>query len=123
MEGIPELNLWDTVIDISHRQAGGDSKLVHQTQIPKHHDPFGDIDDVPPNARLFSTRTAVHIFKDHEADLVMWARQEECQELRKVIKYMSDRQEKFLAKKKAWRSTDCITARAGRKSEAGSQRN
>ena len=94
MEGIPALNLWDTVIDILHRQAGGDSKLVHQTQTPKHHDPFGDIDDVPPNARLFSMRTAVYIFKDHEADLVMWARQEECQELRKVIKYMSERQDK-----------------------------
>ena len=67
-------------------------------QIPKHHDPFGDIDDVPPNVRLFSMRTAVYIFKDHEADLVMWARQEEGQELRKVIKYMSERQEKFLAK-------------------------
>ena len=74
MEGIRALNLWDTVIDISHRQAGGDSKLVHQTQTPKHHDPFADIDDVPPNARLFSMRTAVFIFKDHEADLVMWAK-------------------------------------------------
>ena len=96
LEGIPASNLWDTLIDISHRQAGGDSKLVHQTQTPKHHDPFGDIDDVPPNARLFCMRTAENIFKDHEADLVMWARQEECQELRKVIKYMSERQEKFL---------------------------
>ena len=128
MEGIPALKLLDTVIDILHRQAGGDSKLVHQTQTPKHHDPFRDICDVPPNAWLFSMRTAVYIFKDHEVDLVMWARQEEeGQERRKVIKYMSERQEQFLAKdvteEKARRSTDCITARAGRKSEARSQRN
>ena len=56
--------------------------------------------------------TAENTFKDHEADLVMWARQEECQELRKVIKYMCERQDKILAKdvteEKARRSTDCI---------------
>ena len=36
--------------------------------------------------------------EEHEEHLVMWARQEEeCQELDKVIKYMSERQEKLLA--------------------------
>ena len=51
MEGIPALSLWDTMKDMLHPQAGGESKLVHQTQILKHQEPLGDIDYVPPSAR------------------------------------------------------------------------
>ena len=63
----PPLNLRDTVIDIFHPQAGGDSKPSHPTQLHKHHDPFGGIDYVPPNARLFSMRTALYISEENEA--------------------------------------------------------
>ena len=66
MEGRPAMTLWGTIIDILHPQAGGDSKLVHQTQILKNHDPSGDI-DVSPNARSFSMRTSLYIFEDNEA--------------------------------------------------------
>ena len=50
-----------------HSQAGGDSKLVHQIQILQHQEPFGDIDHVLPDARLFSMRTSSNIFEDNEA--------------------------------------------------------
>ena len=60
MEGIPTLNLLEP-------KAGGDSKTNHQTQIRKHHDPFGDIHDVLPNVRFFSMRTALSVVKDNEA--------------------------------------------------------
>ena len=52
-EGIPAVTLLDTIIEILHRQAGGDSKPIHQTQIPTHHDPFGNIDHVPPKRAIF----------------------------------------------------------------------
>ena len=63
------MTLWDTIIDILHPKGEGDSKPIHQTQIPtKHNDPFGDIDFVPANARLFSMLTAsLYIFDDNEA--------------------------------------------------------
>ena len=67
MEGIPAMKLWDTVIDSLHPQAGGDFKPVHQTHIPKHHDTFGEIDYVLPNARLFSMRTALYISEGNKA--------------------------------------------------------
>ena len=50
-EGIPAMSLWDTVIVLLHLQAGGDSKLVHQTQTLKRQEPFGNIDNVLPNSR------------------------------------------------------------------------
>ena len=58
MMGFPAMNLWDTIIDMLHPQAGGDAKPGHQTQILKHQEPFGDIDCVPPNARLCSMRAS-----------------------------------------------------------------
>ena len=66
MEGTPALNVWDTIIDVLQSEAGGDSKPIHQTQIRKRHDPFGDIDYVPPIARLSSMQTASYIFEDNE---------------------------------------------------------
>ena len=41
--------------------------------------------------RLEEKRRREEEYVEH---LVLWARQEECQELRKVIKYMSERKEK-----------------------------
>ena len=67
MEGISAMNLWNTIIDFLHPQGGGDFKLVHQTQILKHHESSGDIYSVFPKARLFSMRTALHMFEDNEA--------------------------------------------------------
>ena len=58
MEGIPALTLWDTITDILRLQAGGDFKPIHQTRTPTHHEPFGDTDYVPPNARFFSMQTS-----------------------------------------------------------------
>ena len=46
MVGIPAMNLWDTVIDRLHLYVVSDFKPVHQTHIPKHHVPFGEIDYV-----------------------------------------------------------------------------
>ena len=69
MESIPALGLWNTIIVILHFQAGGDSKPIHQTQIPKHHDPFGEIDCEPPNARIYVMRTAFYISEDNEAEI------------------------------------------------------
>ena len=66
MKGIPAMSLWDTIIEILHPQAGSDSKLVHQTQIQKHHEPFRDIDYESPNARLFSMRTSLYIFEQRQ---------------------------------------------------------
>ena len=65
VEGVPDLSA--KMINMLYTQAGGGSKLVHQTQILKHLEPFGDIDDVLPNARLFSMRTSYYIFEDNEA--------------------------------------------------------
>ena len=36
MEGIPAMNLWDTIMDILHPQAGGDFKPFHQALIRKN---------------------------------------------------------------------------------------
>ena len=66
MEGTPALNVWDTITDVLQAEAGGDSKPIHQTQIRKRHDPCGDVDYVPPNARLSSMQTALYIFADNE---------------------------------------------------------
>ena len=41
--------------------------LFIKHKMPKQHDPFGDIDYVPPNARLFSMRTTIYVFEDNEA--------------------------------------------------------
>ena len=65
VEGVPDLSV--QILNLLYTQAGGGSKLVHQTQILKHLEPFGDIDDVLPNARLFSMRTSYYIFEDNEA--------------------------------------------------------
>ena len=62
MEGIPAMNLSDTIMDMVHPQAGGDSKPVHRNQIPKHHESFEDIHDVLPNARSFSMNTSLYLF-------------------------------------------------------------
>ena len=56
----------DTIIDM-HPQGGGFSKRVHQTRIPRHDELFGDVEYVRPNARLFSIRTALYVFEDHES--------------------------------------------------------
>ena len=69
MEGTPTLNLWDTIIDTLRPQAGGDFKRVHQTQILEHHEPFEDMDCVPPNVRLFSMRISLYIFENNEAEI------------------------------------------------------
>ena len=67
MEGTPAMNLWDTIIDIFHVTAGGDSKLVHRTQILKHQEPLEDIAYVLATARLSSMRTSSYIFEDNAA--------------------------------------------------------
>ena len=58
MEGISSIKF----VGLNHKyialQAGGDSKLVHQTKILKHQESYGDIDCLHPNARLFSMRTS-----------------------------------------------------------------
>ena len=66
MMGFPAMNVLDTIIDTLHLQAGGDSKLGHQTHILKHQEPLVDIDFVPPSAPLCSIRTS-YIFEDNEA--------------------------------------------------------
>ena len=58
VESIPAMNLWGTVIDTLSPQAARDSKPMHQTQILKHKNLFGDIDYVPPKERLFIMRTS-----------------------------------------------------------------
>ena len=42
---------------ILHPQAGGDSKPVHQTHIPKGYDPFADIDYVNLDVRTMVSPT------------------------------------------------------------------
>ena len=44
-----------------HTQTGGDFSPVHQTQILKHQESFGDIDYVLPNVRLFCLRTSMNL--------------------------------------------------------------
>ena len=56
MEGIPARSLWDTIKDIMHHQAEGDSELVH---------PFGEIACVPPNSRPTMRRVS----RTHRVDL------------------------------------------------------
>ena len=68
MEGIPAMKSWDTVIDFLHSpKLEATPSLLHQTQILTHQEPPGNIDCVPPNARLFGVRTSFFIFEDNEA--------------------------------------------------------
>ena len=61
------MNLWDTIINIWHPQAGGDSKPVHLTQILKHQGTIGDIDYVLPNAYIFEeNETAIKQMKKRQ---------------------------------------------------------
>ena len=65
-EDIPALNLWDTIIDLLRPQPGGDFKPVHQSHFLKHHEPFEDIEQCTAKRAIFSKRTSLHIFGDHE---------------------------------------------------------
>ena len=44
-------------------------KAFSSNSSTKTHDSFGDIDSIPPNARLFSLRTAWYTFEDNEAEV------------------------------------------------------
>ena len=81
MEGIAAMNLSTQSNVYCTSQAGGDFKLVHQTLVQKHQEPFGDIDYVLPNARWFSMRTSLYIFEDNEA----------------AIQHLSERQKSYNA--------------------------
>ena len=55
MMDIPAMNLWDTILEKLHTQQRRlQTCSVHQKQILKHQELFGDIDHVPPHVRLFS---------------------------------------------------------------------
>ena len=67
IEGIPALNLLEPTLIFCTRKLEVTPKPIHQTQIRKHHDPFGDIDYVLANVRFFSMRTALSVFEVNEA--------------------------------------------------------
>ena len=62
IEGIPAMHLRDTIWIYCISQLEGDSKPVHQTQILNSQEPLGNMDHVPPYARLFSMRSSSYIF-------------------------------------------------------------
>ena len=73
MGGIPALNYWDTVVQLLHLRAGGDSmRLVRERpnnkqKLNKIHDSIQEIDyHVSPNTRLFSMISFLYVLEDNK---------------------------------------------------------
>ena len=58
MEGMPALNLWDTVIKVLHPTVNRNSvQIAKPQQRPKTPNPIGSIDYIPPKSQLLSQQT------------------------------------------------------------------